>query len=126
MQNGMLQSSLYFCVFCLAFTAHGYLTHILRITDSDGEFLLIEAAEEEGFDVTDQIEVSRFLKGRVSRSSYVPSKEIHGFQVNEMIDRANAQWEERNTRALERGEEALPPMLPLIRLKVRKETREEY
>lgn len=39
-------------------------------------------------------------------------------QVNELIDKANAQWEERNTQALERGEEALPAMLPLVRLKV--------
>lgn len=38
--------------------------------------------------------------------------------MNELIERANAQWEERNARALEKGEEALPPMLPLIRLKV--------
>lgn len=35
-----------------------------------------------------------------------------------MIERANAQWEERNARALDKGEEALPPMLPLVRLKV--------
>lgn len=38
--------------------------------------------------------------------------------MNELIERANAQWEERNARALEKGEEALPPMLPLVRLKV--------
>lgn len=38
--------------------------------------------------------------------------------MNELIEKANAQFEERNARALERGEEALPQMLPLIRLKV--------
>lgn len=38
--------------------------------------------------------------------------------MNGLIERANAQWEERNARALEKGEEALPPMLPLVRLKV--------
>lgn len=39
-------------------------------------------------------------------------------KVNELIERANALWEERNTRAVEEGEEPLPPMLPLVRLKV--------
>ncbi|THH04764.1 hypothetical protein EW145_g5283 [Phellinidium pouzarii] len=58
------------------------------------EVLLIEAAEEEGFDVADQIE------------------------VNNLIKKADAQWNERNARASERGEESLPPMLPLVRLKV--------
>ena len=43
----------------------------------------------------------------------------HVSKVNELIDKANAQFEERNERALERGEEALKPMLPLVRLKVR-------
>ena len=38
--------------------------------------------------------------------------------MNELIDKANSEWEERNTRAVERGEEPLPAMLPLIRLKV--------
>ncbi|EJD05327.1 DNA repair exonuclease [Fomitiporia mediterranea MF3/22] len=66
------------------------------------EVCLVEAAEEEGFDVTDQIEVSKFLKRK----------------VNELIEKANSQWEERNAQALERGEDALPAMLPLIRLKV--------
>ncbi|KAH8112242.1 DNA repair exonuclease [Phellopilus nigrolimitatus] len=66
------------------------------------EVFLIEAAEEEGFDVTDQIEVGKFLRAK----------------VNELIEKANGLFEERNANALERGEEALPPMLPLIRLKV--------
>lgn len=29
------------------------------------EVFLVEAAEEEGFDVTDQIEVGKFLRGKV-------------------------------------------------------------
>ena len=40
-------------------------------------------------------------------------------QVNELIDKANATWDERNAKAVERGEEPLPKMLPLVRLKVR-------
>ncbi|KAL5478354.1 MRE11 [Sanghuangporus weigelae] len=66
------------------------------------EVCLVEAAEDEGFDVSDQIEVGKFLKRR----------------VNELIEKANRQWEERNAQALERAEEPLPAMLPLIRLKV--------
>jgi double-strand break repair protein MRE11 len=31
------------------------------------EILLTEAAEEEGFDVTDQMEITKYLKLRVSR-----------------------------------------------------------
>ena len=38
--------------------------------------------------------------------------------MNELIDKANAQWEERNAQATARGEEPMPPMLPLVRLKV--------
>ncbi|TDL14993.1 DNA repair exonuclease [Rickenella mellea] len=66
------------------------------------EIFLTEVAEEEGFDIADQMEVVKFLKAK----------------VNELIAKANEQWEERNTRAVERGEQALKPMLPLIRLKV--------
>ena len=40
-------------------------------------------------------------------------------KVNELIEKANANWEERNAKAVEDGEEACPPMLPLVRLKVR-------
>ena len=43
------------------------------------EVMLIEAAEEEGFDVTDQIEVSKFLKGKVGLLK-------GGFMVKEGID----------------------------------------
>ena len=39
-------------------------------------------------------------------------------QVNELIDKANAQWDERNARAVEEGEPELPRPLPLVRLKV--------
>ena len=39
-------------------------------------------------------------------------------QVGELIEDANKKWEERNERAREQGEPELPPMLPLIRLKV--------
>jgi double-strand break repair protein MRE11 len=39
-------------------------------------------------------------------------------QVNALIDKANASWDERNAEAVERGEVELPRMLPLIRLKV--------
>nr|GAT52877.1 predicted protein [Mycena chlorophos] len=39
-------------------------------------------------------------------------------KVNELIDKAKEQWEERNERAVQDGEEPLEPMLPLIRLKV--------
>lgn len=36
------------------------------------EVILIEAAEEEGFDVTDRIEVSKYLKGKV-RADFTPA-----------------------------------------------------
>ena len=38
--------------------------------------------------------------------------------MNELIDKANAQWDERNARAVEEGEPELPRPLPLVRLKV--------
>ncbi|KAH7925347.1 DNA repair exonuclease [Leucogyrophana mollusca] len=66
------------------------------------EVILAEAAEEEGFDLGDQIAVSKFLKSRVVA----------------LIDKANELWDERNAKAIEDGEEELPRMLPLIRLKV--------
>lgn len=40
-------------------------------------------------------------------------------KVNGLIDKANALWDERNAKAVEEGEEELPRMLPLIRLKVK-------
>ncbi|KAF9224725.1 DNA repair exonuclease [Gyrodon lividus] len=66
------------------------------------EVVLSEAADEEGFDSSDQIAVSKFLKSR----------------VNALIDQADQLWDDRNTRAVEEGEEELPRMLPLVRLKV--------
>ncbi|OAX43761.1 DNA repair exonuclease [Rhizopogon vinicolor AM-OR11-026] len=67
-----------------------------------GDVVLAEAAEEDGFDVSDQIAVGKFLRAR----------------VNALIDQANQLWDERNAHAAEEGEEELPRMLPLVRLKV--------
>ncbi|KAL0579922.1 meiotic recombination [Marasmius crinis-equi] len=66
------------------------------------DVILTELAEEEGFDLTDQIAISKSLKGK----------------VNSLIDQANQQWDDRNARAKASGEEELPRMLPLVRLKV--------
>jgi double-strand break repair protein MRE11 len=63
---------------------------------------LVSASEEEGFDISDNVEIAKFLKSR----------------VNALIGRANEQWEERNAQAKGAGETELKPMLPLIRLKV--------
>ncbi|KAJ6590952.1 Metallo-dependent phosphatase-like protein [Mycena vulgaris] len=64
--------------------------------------VLSEIAEEEGLNLADQMEITKFLKAK----------------VNKLIDQANEQWDERNARAADEGEEELPPMLPLVRLKV--------
>ncbi|TFK83537.1 DNA repair exonuclease, partial [Polyporus arcularius HHB13444] len=66
------------------------------------EVNLVEAADKEGFDLHDKIEITKFLKKK----------------VNELIDKANEQWDERNARALAEGEPELPRPLPLVRLKV--------
>ncbi|KDQ54195.1 hypothetical protein JAAARDRAFT_196931 [Jaapia argillacea MUCL 33604] len=66
------------------------------------EVVLSEVAEEEGFDLTDQMEIAKFLKAR----------------VNALIDQANTLWDEQNAKAVEEGDEELPRMLPLVRLKV--------
>ncbi|KAI8972429.1 DNA repair exonuclease [Trametes punicea] len=66
------------------------------------DVVLSEAAEEEGFDLNDKIEVTKFLKSK----------------VNELIEKANQQWDERNARAVAEGEPELPRPLPLVRLKV--------
>lgn len=66
------------------------------------DVVLSEAAEEEGFELNDQIAVSKFLKSR----------------VNALINQANKLWDDRNARAVEDGDEPLPHMLPLVRLKV--------
>ncbi|KAG2007050.1 double-strand break repair protein MRE11 [Coprinopsis cinerea AmutBmut pab1-1] len=66
------------------------------------EVVLEDAAEEEGLDVNDQMEITKYLKQK----------------VNDLIDQAQALWEERNARSIEAGDEEIPPMLPLVRLKV--------
>ncbi|KAF8960916.1 Metallo-dependent phosphatase-like protein [Flammula alnicola] len=66
------------------------------------EVVLNEVADEAGLDLNDQMEITKFLKAK----------------VNALIDQANQLWDERNARAVEEGEEELPRMLPLIRLKV--------
>lgn len=38
--------------------------------------------------------------------------------MNELIEKANALWDERNIGAVEEGEEEVPRMLPIVRLKV--------
>lgn len=60
------------------------------------------AAEKEGFDLGDKMAITKFLKKK----------------VEELIVRANEQWDERNAKAVAEGETELPRMLPLIRLKV--------
>ncbi|CAK5263680.1 unnamed protein product [Mycena citricolor] len=64
--------------------------------------VLTDVADEENLDLKDTMAISKYLKGR----------------VNALIERANEQWDERNARAMEDGEQELPRMLPLIRLKV--------
>ncbi|KAI0088300.1 Metallo-dependent phosphatase-like protein [Irpex rosettiformis] len=67
-----------------------------------GEVILSNAAEDEGFDLNDRMAISKYLRAK----------------VNELIDEANQQWDERNERAKQDGETELPRMLPLVRLKV--------
>ncbi|KAK7042496.1 double-strand break repair protein [Favolaschia claudopus] len=64
--------------------------------------VLSEIAEEDGLNLNDQMEITKFLKTK----------------VNSLIEQANQQWEERNEQAIQDGDEPLEPMLPLIRLKV--------
>lgn len=66
------------------------------------EVVLSEVADEEGFDLSDQIEISKFLKAK----------------ANALIEKAQDEWQERNTEIVREGGEELKPMLPLIRLKV--------
>lgn len=63
---------------------------------------LVSASEEEDFNISDNIEIAKFLKSR----------------VNALIEKAQEQWEERNAQAKAAGDPELPHMLPLIRLKV--------
>lgn len=62
------------------------------------EVILTQVAEEEGLDLTDKIEINKYLKHR----------------VNELIVQANEEFTERNADA----DDPPAPMLPLIRLKV--------
>jgi double-strand break repair protein MRE11 len=83
------------------------------------EILLTEVAEEEGFDVTDQMEVTKYLKLRVGCKWLSIFWTLPKFvQVTELINKANDIWDRRNAQAVEDGEAELPRMLPLIRLKV--------
>ncbi|KAF5384138.1 hypothetical protein D9615_003384 [Tricholomella constricta] len=66
------------------------------------EVALNQVAEKEGLDISDQMEISKYLKSK----------------VNALIEQANQLWDERNARAVEEGEEEHPRMLPLVRLKV--------
>ncbi|TRM67043.1 Metallo-dependent phosphatase-like protein [Schizophyllum amplum] len=59
-------------------------------------------SEEEDLDLTDQKQITNFLKSRVEA----------------LIEKAAAEWDERNAAALASGEDALPAMLPLVRLRV--------
>jgi len=82
------------------------------------EILLTEVAEEEGFDVTDQMEVTKYLKLRVSPKVFAFSLWLMFMQVNELIIKANDIWDQRNVKGVEEGDAELPYMLPLVRLKV--------
>lgn len=67
-----------------------------------GSVVLLDVAEEEGLDITSSVEVTKYLKQKVTI----------------LIEQANASWDDRNARAVEAGDEELPSMLPIIRLKV--------
>ncbi|OSX58249.1 hypothetical protein POSPLADRAFT_1049483 [Postia placenta MAD-698-R-SB12] len=66
------------------------------------ELVLTEVADDENLDLNDRMAITKFLKTR----------------VNELIEKANALWDERNIGAVEEGEEEVPRMLPIVRLKV--------
>jgi double-strand break repair protein MRE11 len=82
------------------------------------EILLTEVAEEEGFDVTDQMEVTKCLKLRVSPRVFAVWMWLTFMQVSELISKANDMWDQCNAKAVEEGDAELPYMLPLVRLKV--------
>lgn len=62
------------------------------------EVILTDVSEEEGLDLQDKVEINKYLKNK----------------INILIEEANTEFAERNTDA----DEPIPPMLPLIRLKV--------
>ena len=93
------------------------------------EVVLFEIAEEEGFELEDQMEITKYLRSRVTIVLHSPSGVTiprtlgvliadYWVKVNALIERANGLWDERNAEAVKRGEAELPQMLPLIRLKV--------
>lgn len=63
---------------------------------------MLEEHEINGLNLEVPLEITKFLKAR----------------VNSLIDKANDLWEERNASAVADGDEEIPQMLPLIRLKV--------
>lgn len=63
---------------------------------------MLEEHERNGLQLDIPLEITKFLKGK----------------VNALIEEANQLWEERNASALNDGDEEIPKMLPLIRLKV--------
>ncbi|KAL1717578.1 Metallo-dependent phosphatase-like protein [Schizophyllum commune] len=66
------------------------------------EVVLSEIADEEDLDLTDQSQIHKYLKSR----------------VDALIARAHEEWEARNAEAVENGDDPLPSMLPLVRLRV--------
>ena len=66
------------------------------------EVVLSEIADEEDLDLTDQSQIHKYLKSR----------------VDALIARAHEEWEARNAEAVEQGDDPLPSMLPLVRLRV--------
>ncbi|KAL1760800.1 Metallo-dependent phosphatase-like protein [Schizophyllum commune] len=66
------------------------------------EVVLSEIADEEDLDLTDQAQIHKYLKSR----------------VDALIARAHEEWEARNAEAVEQGDDPLPSMLPLVRLRV--------
>ena len=66
------------------------------------EIDMLDAAEDDGVDLRDQMSITKFLRAR----------------VNALIARANDEFETRSAAAVEAGDEPLAPMLPLVRLKV--------
>jgi len=81
--------------------------------------VLQEVSDEEDLDLTDKTAITVFLRSRVSTSLQYHRRTLtlSCLQVEALIEKANAQWEERNARGVEQGLEELPAMLPLIRLK---------
>ena len=83
------------------------------------EVVLTEIADEENFDLSDRMAITKYLKRRVRHvDASMPLGVLNPTQVNELIEKANLLWDERNERAVAEGEDELPRMLPIVRLKV--------